>query len=220
LALSAAEWTNREIAVRARVRGPSGRWSADSNLVRLRVEPAIADPADVHVTLIASGVEVTWAGQMGARIFRRTVDEPGSPLTAIGEPDRSPFVDIRVELGKRYEYAMETRHGAAVSRRTMPVTVLVEDRFAPTVPQKLEAVAGLNTIELSWEASPEPDLAGYRIYRSAAGGALAPLGELSALPSLSDRSVQTGQMYRYAVSSVDRLGNESERSAIAEATAP
>jgi fibronectin type 3 domain-containing protein len=39
-------------------------------------------------------------------------------------------------------------------------------------------------------------------------------------PAASDRGIETGRRYRYAVTAVDQKGNESARSAAVEVVAP
>jgi fibronectin type 3 domain-containing protein len=77
-------------------------------------------------------------------------------------------------------------------------------------------------VDLTWDASTAADLAGYLVYRSAQ-----PEGEyqrLTAGPipvqSFGDAAVEPGKTYYYAVTAVDRTGNESARSAPAAVTVP
>ena len=74
-------------------------------------------------------------------------------------------------------------------------------------------------MELAWDRDTEPDLKGYRIYRSENGG-FQPLGGIVETPSFSDKSVQSGKKYRYAVSAIDQTGNESAKSEAVEVTSP
>jgi fibronectin type 3 domain-containing protein len=73
------------------------------------------------------------------------------------------------------------------------------------------------SVELSWESNTEPDLAGYRVYRSAGGGAFEKVADVSEIPAYSDHAVERGKTYRYAVTAMDKSGNESGRSATVEA---
>ena len=66
----------------------------------------------------------------------------------------------------------------------------------------------------------EPDLKGYYLYRSVEGGPFQRVGELLETPAASDRGIERGRRYRYAVSAVDQKGNESARSAAVEVAAP
>ena len=94
------------------------------------------------------------------------------------------------------------------------------DVFPPAVPTGLAAIPGVAGIELSWNPDTEPDLRGYVLYRSVNGGPLEKTGGLLPTPAYSDHAVETGKRYRYQVSAVDQLGNESARSPVLEIGAP
>ena len=94
------------------------------------------------------------------------------------------------------------------------------DTFPPAVPSCLAPSAVANSIELVWDRNTEPDLAGYRIYRALAGGAFEKLADVSQIPSYSDRKVEHGKTYRYAVSAVDQTGNESAQTQAVEVGLP
>jgi len=66
-------------------------------------------------------------------------------------------------------------------------------------------------VELSWSINVEPDLAGYRVYRSGEESTRGSLltADLLPSPSYRDTSVEVGQHYWYTVTAVDRSGNES-----------
>ncbi len=81
------------------------------------------------------------------------------------------------------------------------------------------AVAGVNSIELAWQPNSEDDLAGYQVYRSAAGGAAERIAGPVDAPNFSDRTVEIGKKYSYTITSIDRTGNESAHSAAVEVTA-
>jgi fibronectin type 3 domain-containing protein len=139
--------------------------------------------------------------------------------------ERREYLDASAAYGRSYRYLVQAIQPAgsvdAESDLSTPVDITPIDRFPPAVPSGLTAVAGNESIELAWEPNQEPDLAGYRVYRAAGDGPLLPLGDLIAAPSYSDRKVESGKRYRYAVSSVDRLGNESRQTdPPAEITAP
>jgi fibronectin type 3 domain-containing protein len=101
-----------------------------------------------------------------------------------------------------------------------PVSITPEDIFPPKVPANLQAIVGSGSVELAWDRNTEPDLEGYRIYKAVNGGELQAAGELIATPSFSDKNVQAGKKYRYAVSAVDHKGNESAKSGVVEAALP
>jgi fibronectin type 3 domain-containing protein len=74
-------------------------------------------------------------------------------------------------------------------------------------------VTGRGFIALSWEANREKDFAGYKVWRRVEGEAedklLTP--QLLVENAYTDAAIEKGRRYRYAISSVDRNGNESPR---------
>jgi len=115
--------------------------------------------------------------------------------------------------------AMKAGDAEAESGVSKPAAIPYEDRFPPAVPAGLTAIAGIESIQLVWNPDAEPDLKGYYLYRSAGDQPFARLGELLESPSYTDRAVEAGKRYRYAVSAVDQSGNESARSAPVEVIA-
>ena len=112
--------------------------------------------------------------------------------------------------------------GASEAQSDLSDTQVVTpvDTFPPAVPTGLNAIATAESVELVWDRNTEADLAGYRLYRAPAAGAFEKLADIAEAPSYSDRKVESGKQYRYAVSAVDRLGNESARSEPVAVTAP
>ncbi|MFZ2087651.1 MAG: hypothetical protein WAU47_03670 [Desulfobaccales bacterium] len=94
--------------------------------------------------------------------------------------------------------------------------VTPQDLTPPPPPLNLVAAITSRGVELRWEPSPAPDLAGYRVYRLRAGEArparLTP--ELVKMPYFVDTRAAPGQTYAYAVTAVDnsKRANESEPS--------
>ena len=94
------------------------------------------------------------------------------------------------------------------------------DTFAPAAPAGLTAVPSTASIELVWERNAEPNVVGYRVYRAVGGGAFAPLADAVVLPAYSDRKIEAGKTYRYAVSAVKSNKKESKMSEAVEVAAP
>lgn len=144
-----------------------------------------------------------------------------SPLAA------TTFRDDRFEVGVERCYAVTTvaTTGAMAveSQMSTPSCVKAVDTFPPSAPKKLEAVASEGAISLIWEASPEPDVAGYVVLRGEAGsGRLAPLfKDPIKETTYRDVSVKRGVRYVYAVVAVDTAAahNVSQQSNRVEETA-
>jgi fibronectin type 3 domain-containing protein len=115
---------------------------------------------------------------------------------------------------------VEGRRGQAVSERAGPVAVTMVDTFAPAAPVKFAALAGPRSVELSWDRNMEPDLKGYRVRRASGDGEFVVLADFVETPAYSDRAVESGVRYRYAVTALDLRNNESKQSEIVEITLP
>lgn len=91
--------------------------------------------------------------------------------------------------------------------------IVPRDVFPPAAPTGLVPVAGRGFIALSWEANREKDFAGYKVWRRVDGRAEETLltPELIVENAYTDATIEKGRRYRYAISSVDRSGNESPR---------
>ena len=215
-------WTGKEITIAARVIGTNGKASNWSAGVALPVVAPLVTPSDVKAESTAKGVRLTWrAPEQHFRILRR--GEGSADFVELGTSTTPEYLDTNAEFGKQYAYLVQAfqdlgNHREAQSDLTEELSFTPKDTFPPAAPTGLRATAAANSIELSWDANTEPDLASYRVYRSVNGGAFEKIAEVSDIPTYSDKAVEAGKTYRYAVTAVDKSNNESERSAVAEGT--
>lgn len=212
----------KEIIFGVRIVGGNGKQSTWSNFVVVPVLPPPAKPVDVTGTATAGGVRVTWKAPGGEfRVFRKTADGDFTLAATVQKPE---YLDPQAEFGKPVSYIVQTiaHHDAKIAESELsdPVSITPADTFPPSPPAGLHASAAPMSIELTWDRNNEADLAAYRIYRSVANGAFEKLAEVTAVPTFSDRGVEAGKSYRYAVTAVDRAGNESARSAVVEVVLP
>jgi hypothetical protein len=213
------------LAVAVRNEGSRGRTAGYSNIVVVTIVPPLAAPGSLRATLSPAGIRLEWdpvASATGYRIFRRRGEQPIALVTTV---ESTSFLDAEVEWETPVTYLVRayatTATGAAESPDSVAVSLTPTDSFPPSTPEGLNAVVGEGVVELSWSPSPEPDTAGYHVYRSAASGAPVRLTSTPlATPAFSDRNVQTGAHYAYNVSAVDEKGNESPRSTPTEVTIP
>jgi hypothetical protein len=208
--LPAGEFVGQEVGIRVALSGPKRRKSAASNLVTLRVIEPLLPPDAVKAEAHPEGVLVTWKPRDNRSVNYRIVRIPD----AVDTTSKPEYLDRAVELGKEYKYSVVALAENAESLPSASDTVIPGDIFAPAVPVKLTAIAGVGSIELAWDRGMEPDLKNYRVYRNDM-----PVGDVET-PSFSDRQLTSGATYRYAVSAIDQTGNESGRSATVEVTAP
>jgi hypothetical protein len=97
---------------------------------------------------------------------------------------------------------------------------LFGDDDPPSAPAAAAAPAGAGLVRLTWEYGSEPDLAGYRVFRSdTSGGPSAPVGPFLDRPTLVDTEPRGTTSY-YTVRAIDTSGNQSEPSREVAATSP
>lgn len=155
-----------------------------------------------------------------------------TPLELLGPTASVTFRDTQFEFGRTYLYVVRSvaqyEADSVESADSLPAIVTPRDTFPPAAPKGLVALVVPATqqapahIELSWEISPEPDWAGYYVYRSelpdTSGQRLN--RELLLAPAFRDMSVLPGRRYTYRVSAVDRAGNESPLSSAVTVEVP
>jgi hypothetical protein len=219
----AAPWVGKEVVIAVKVSGPNKRDAGWSNLAIVNVVAPLTAPAAVEATAVAEGVRVSWQGPAGRyRVFRRV--EPDQAVSLMTTVEGNQWLDTTTEYGKQYHYIVQavqkTGSGEVESEVSQEATKTPVDEFPPAVPRGLNAIAAAENIELVWERDTEPDLAGYRLYRAVGDGKLEKIADIQDAPSYSDRKLESGKRYRYAVSAVDRSGNESKLSEPVEITAP
>ncbi len=226
LEMDAGRWIGQELFFRARLFSRKGRDSGWSEFAALRVIPPLQPPSAPQATATEQGVSLNWTyspepAGLVYRIFRQAGKQPRAEVaTASGRE----WLDTDTRYGETYEYSLQAavKSGGSwvESEVSQPSTITPVDRFPPAVPQGLLALAASSSIELTWDPNTEPDLRGYYVYRYAGSGAWARIAGIIEAPSYSDRDVKSGMTYRYAVSSVDQSGNESERTKPVEVAMP
>jgi hypothetical protein len=217
----AANWTGKDVVLGVRTAARGDRFSQWSNLMRTRIVEAPqtpkvtadSDPKGVRLTIEPTQKEVKF------RILRQGPNDI-QPVQA-GITDGPEFIDTEAEYSVKYRYTVvafsSEEHANAESNPSDPIEFTAIDQFPPSTPLNLTALAGISSIEASWERSPEPDTKGYYIYKSVDGGPFVRLNDLMTLPAFSDKDVQAGKKYRYEVSAVDVRNLESTPSNPVEA---
>ena len=147
-------------------------------------------------------------------------------MVRIAELDSSAgmYLDGQINFGDTYSYAVRSvveYPGKELESADSNVAVVgAKDTFPPATPENLVLTAlpaqqgAAAHVELSWQISPESDLAGYNVYRSEQSGAPGTRqnAELLLTPAFRDMNAVPGRQYFYSVTAVDHAGNESSAS--------
>jgi hypothetical protein len=221
--IPAADWTGKEVIFGVQTVAGNHKQSGWSNFVVVPVVPPPDKPGGVTPAITAQGVRLTWQARgTNFRILRKTDEGAYSPVGAVQTPE---WTDTATEFGKRYTYLVQTivkldNRKEAESDLSDEASIVPRDIFPPAAPKGLQGSTAPNSIELNWERNTEEDLNGYRIYRGEGSGTMEKIADVTAVPSYSDRKVEHGKSYRYAITAVDQAGNESPRSAPIEVAMP
>lgn len=211
--IPASDWIGKRVNVQVRTAVKKrGHFSAWSNRVALDVISPLAAP-QLQVKGTADGYKLMWATDGRANKFQILRQGPGEKVSSVvGISDRPEYVDGTAQWEKTYGYNVVAQLSNTESFPSATVTVNEPDRFPPAVPSGVVALAGPDSVELSWKRNEETDLKGYVLSRSTDGSAFERQGQLLSLPSYTDRAVQHGKKYRYTLSAVDEKGNASDAS--------
>jgi fibronectin type 3 domain-containing protein len=213
----AADWLNKRVAIAVRTAVKrKNHYSSWSNRVVLNVIPPLAPP-EVLFKSTAQGILLTWHAErpeLEYRIYRKSATD-NAPLQ-LGISKTPEYLDTTSQYDAPYDYTVVAASGLTESLPSEAQHVVAIDKFPPSVPTGITALGAPNSIELSWQRSPESDLKGYFVYRSVNGAPYQQVGELLTLPAYSDHQVERGKTYSYEVNSIDQKNNASDKSAPVE----
>ena len=174
-------------------------------------------------------------GLIGYHVYRRTLEEGAAWQRLTEGPLTQPaFRDQQFRFAIDYAYQVRAvsgpvtrmggegpetvESGPSQELRHRPV-----DTFPPSAPSGLTVASVNGIVSLFWALNPEPDVAGYQLYRAEAEDApnsqwqrvtTSPL----ARASYRDDRVTIGRTYFYRLTAVDQSGNESLPSPVASET--
>ncbi len=150
--------------------------------------------------VVRSGRERVTPGEVQLRLVRKSEQTKRIPVPPAGTTYR--FFVVAVDV---------------TSQESLPSDTLrftVEDKTPPAPPQGVRArVPEEEAVEVNWLISPEPDVAGYHVYRTTRviekGTRLTSEPLPSDSTSYIDSTFAGGGQYIYRITAVDSAGNES-----------
>jgi predicted small lipoprotein YifL len=193
----------------------NGRMGPPSTRLTLPLVDAPPAPSSVQVTFTATDVSLTWLPPVVADptakppVFNVYGTDPQVPLNPAPLPSPT-YQQPGVEFGKEVCFVVRSvvRTGAVSleSAASQPACVTPADVFPPSAPSGFSAVSAEGVVNLIWEASPEPDVAGYIVLRAEApGDTLSPITKEPVQgTTYRDTAVTVGVRYVYAVVAVDK----------------
>jgi hypothetical protein len=224
----------------------SGQRAAFSNFLLIEPAARIAQPPRLLSTEIAeSGITLNWeppvanidgsvpVNLLGYNVYRldeKQTEAGATPLNAGQLISGTQFVDKTFKFGQNYKYLVRSvslgTEGAQVeSLDSNTLSTSPRDIYPPSAPERITTVAAPGKISLFFPPNPEPDVAGYTIYRS--GDPDLPKerwtrlnGTLWTKTTFTDENVESGKRYYYYLTATDQTGNVSLRSEVVSETVP
>lgn len=206
-----------------------------SNLAPIVPVDVPSPPYDLKADAKAPGVVLSWQKPSDARadlpgynVYRRGEKEsedilaapinasPVSTTTYTDAPAYGTFTYLVRAVASTGPPRIESEPSSAV-------TVTFKDLMPPPAPASINALIETHAVRLVWDPVAAPDLAGYMLYRQEGvghpdqpggirdNGTIDLIHHLISTTTYVDPDALLGIAYRYAVTAVDKNGNESER---------
>lgn len=190
-----------------------------------------AAPGKPRATAFTDRVEVRWTAPTlnmdgskspvikGYNVYR---NEPGlAPVLLNTAPVAvSYFMDRDFVFGKPYVYRVRALTGDRApyieTDESEGLEFAAIDTFPPFPPKKPTSVTAVGLVTLIWEAGAGEPPSGFKVWRKTDDEADFKLLTPKAIVenTYTDKTVDSGHRYEYAVTAVDAAGNESDRSEI------
>jgi len=239
------EFAGQPVRLRYAIRfvNASGQRTAFSNFFILEPTAHVANaPASLSTVVSQEAVTLNWTAPaqnvdastppnvIGYNVYRSPSAREAGKLLNTAPIISTSFADQTFEFGKEYFYFVRAvssgTGGEPIESIESPiVNVKPVDTFAPAAPSSVTIAATPTTISLFFPPNAEPDVAGYRIYRSADPNRSKPeweqlTKEVQKANTFIDNRVESGKTYYYYVTATDKFGNVSEASEVVNETVP
>src|SRR5207253_1625992 len=189
-------------------------------------EAAVSAPSSLVATAVSSSqINLAWEDNTNPGSVSYSIERSASSSSGfvpVGSTGRqTAYQDVGLSSGVTYYYRVRALKPGGSSSAYSNIAVamtLSGDRSAPSVPTGLTASAvGCGQVNLAWNASTDSGGSGLSSYRLYRGGVLVKQ-VVAPTTSASDVGLFGATPYSYAVSAVDKAGNESVKSVPANVT--
>jgi hypothetical protein len=217
----------------------SGRSSPPSERRAITFLAAPTPPRDVQARAGDGKVELSWqapteladgtpvSGDLQYIVLRGAEGEAPSTALTPQPVTGTSYLDAGLDNDVEYRYAVRAvrrdPQATVTGAASTAVAATPVRTTPPNPPTNLVVVPAPTALTLRWDASPDPAVATYAIYRATGAGDFVRIATTLAGTTLFvDRDIRSGGRYRYAVTAIDgaRHPNESAHSNEVAITAP
>jgi large repetitive protein len=196
----------------------------DQLLARIVAGPPDTTPPSTLAGLAATPgdtqVQLDWADNaetdvVGYNVYRSTSPDSGYARVNSALVPTSPYLDSGLNNGTKYYYVVTAVDGSGNESNPAGPANATPVNLAPAAPSGLTAIAGDGQVTLDWTDATEPDVVGYKVYRSSGGGdyTLVTLQPVTTSQYL-DTGLANGTEYTYYVTAVDKTWESAGSSTI------
>ena len=214
-----------------RVRDIRRRKSLYSTPISFNAKILSRPPENLNVEVFADKIEIKWdtPGEnidlstpslvVGYNVFRAAEKSKAVRLNSALIKGLS-YQDKFFNFGTTYSYFVRASTNETSpyfeSENSETLVISPKDIFPPAPPKGVVLVTGSDILSLSWDANLESDQGGYRVWKRAEGESefVVLMAEPFIENTYTDRSVEKNIRYYYAITSIDKSGNESQKSDI------
>jgi len=224
----------KRYAYAATAEDSSGRISAPSAPLAVTFLAAPASPPGLVAQAGDKQVSLHWdapttlidgapaSGELRYMILRGAGESELAPITP-APIAATTYTDTAVSNETTYRYAVKGIRvepaGSASGPASESVAATPINTRPPSAPTRLVAIPASNSVRLAWNASTDAEVAEYAIYRAEGTGPFIRVATAPAITTIyTDRDVQSGRSYRYAVTGLSRAKHQNESSRSNEVT--
>jgi hypothetical protein len=223
----------------------SGQRAAFSNFLLIEPAAKIAEPpSNVRKEETETAITIRWdapkqnidgstpVNLLGYNVYRVIASQTEIGQTPINSglgDDRPSTRTETSSLAEKYTYVVRSVSLGTLARQVESlnsngVEAAPADIYPPSAPSGISIAPAPGRLSLFFAANPEPDIAGYLIYRSTDPNQPKPWTLLTQAlltkTTFTDENVDPGKTYHYYVIAVDTAGNKSQPSEVVSETAP
>jgi fibronectin type 3 domain-containing protein len=222
----------------------SGQRAAFSNFLLIEPAAKIAEPpSDVRKQETETAITIRWdapkqnmdgstpVNLLGYNIYRVIASQTEIGQTPINSSlvTATEYPDRNFKFGEKYTYVVRSVSLGTLARQveslnSNSVEAAPIDIYPPSAPSGVSIAPAPGRLSLFFAANPEPDIAGYLIYRSTDPNQAKPWTLLTQTlltrTTFSDENVDPGKTYYYYLIAVDAAGNKSQPSEVVSEAAP
>jgi hypothetical protein len=225
----------------------SGQRAAFSNFLVIEPAARIAQPPTLNKTdkeATEDAITISWKASaanidgstpvnlLGYNIYRMEEAQNEISETPINSTPISgtEYSDKNFKFGETYRYvaravSLGTEGAQVESLNSNSISVTPVDKFPPSAPTSISIAPAPGGLGLFFPPNPEPDIAGYNLFRSTDPDLpkdqwVKLNSELLTRTTYQDQKVETGKRYHYYLTAVDKAGNVSPPSEVVSEMVP